>query len=84
MTDHEDDLHAIRVASNTGMFQRMQARIISHPRVAMSIKEAERAGVPWGQILLTLLPFVIAAMLGKPVDIEALIAAIMALIGRTR
>lgn len=48
--------------------------------VDAAMKKAMAAGVPWLQILFTLLPFVLQIFTGGTIDIQALIAAILALI----
>lgn len=49
-------------------------------RVSDAIDDAKAAGVPWLQILVTLLPFVLNLLSGGTFDLAALIAAILALI----
>ncbi len=38
--------------------------------------------IPWLTILMAILPFILSIFSGKPIDIQALIAAILALLGK--
>ena len=51
-----------------------------HPQIKAAAEKAKASGVPWLQIVATILPFIAGILQGKPLDIAALIAAIQALI----
>jgi hypothetical protein len=56
--------------------------IVSMPGVNQAIATARRGGVPFIMILQVLLPFILAMMNGQPIDINAVIAAILALLNQ--
>ena len=45
-----------------------------------AVRKALAAGIPWLQILFTILPFVLSIFTGGTIDIPGLIAAILALL----
>ncbi len=49
-------------------------------RVSDAIDQARAGGVPWLKILLTILPLLLPLFSGGTIDIQALIAAILALL----
>lgn len=53
--------------------------ILSEPSVRTAVDKALAAGVPFLQIIMALLPFVLQILAGKPFDLQAIIAAILAL-----
>jgi len=49
-------------------------------KVSEAIDKARQAGVPWLQIFATLLPLILSLFTGGKIDLQAIIAAILALI----
>lgn len=49
-------------------------------KVDEAIKQVLAGSIPWWQILMTIIPFILSIFSGGTVDIAALIAAIMALL----
>lgn len=54
--------------------------ILQHPEVAAARKQAQAAGIPFIQIIIALLPFVMQLLSGAPLNIQAIIAAILAIL----
>ena len=78
--DHDIEMHEIMATHHVGLLQRLLAKVFAHPGVTEATAKATAAGVPWGKILATILPFVMQIFSGGTVDWTAIIAAILALI----
>ena len=50
-------------------------------QLADAIDKAKAGGIPWLKILMTILPLLLPLLSGGTIDIQALIAAILALLG---
>lgn len=75
----ESDIHDHIMSGHFGMVQRITNRVLSQPDIADAKRQALAAGVPIWQIITAILPFVLQIISGKPIDIQAIIAAILAL-----
>ena len=58
----------------------MLQSVLGHPQVKEAVNSATKAGVPFWQIITTIIPMILAVFNGKPLDLQAIIAAINALI----
>lgn len=74
-----DEIRSIRRFINT-LANHTEATPEQLGEVHAVIQKARAAGIPWFQILLKLMPFIISIFTGGGVDIAAIIAAILALL----
>jgi len=51
-----------------------------HPQVKAAVERVRAANVPWQAIIAAVLPFVAQLLTGKPLDLAALVQAILALL----
>jgi hypothetical protein len=75
----QTDLHNEIVSSHFGIVQRLANRLLGQPEIAAAKDQAIAAGIPIWQIIAAMLPFILQLISGKPLDIQAIIAAILAL-----
>lgn len=58
----------------------MLQSVLGHPQVKEAVNSATKAGVPFWQIITAIIPMILAVFSGSPLNLQAIIAAINALI----
>jgi len=76
----QTNAHHAMVDAHSHMVATMLQSVLKHPQVASAVNGATKAGVPFWQIITAIIPMILAVFNGSPLNLQAIIAAINALI----